>query len=50
MNEKGYFEYSRDEMKSHQCTAAELGLAGSEDSKFWPQNKNIGRIIIPERF
>ena len=49
MNEKGYFEYSLDEMKSHQCTAAELGLAGNNDARFWPQNKSV-RKIIPGRF
>ena len=37
-------------MNTHECTATELGLNGTDESKFWPLNKKNRITIIPEMY
>ena len=48
--EDGWIWFETFELKTHECTAAELGLTDSDDSRFWPVNKSNRIQIIPEMY
>ena len=50
MYENGWVWSDIVELNSHECTAAELGLAATEDSRFWPLNNKNRITIVPKLY